>query len=228
MRRFLKRRCSLLFIILMNIIVFVLLLAFKDIFSIIFLMIALFAIYILYTVEKSLFDCYIFSINSSLDTLTLKIKYMESLLPVIKKFNQYEKTLLLSKYKSIYDSIYFFKRNFNLKDKKNYFEKIEYIIYVKKKLDQIYDDSNEFINDVKVKLEKNNKSNYNDYNKRKNNKITNVEWALNLLKLDKNATDEDIKKTYRVLAKKYHPDVNNGKDENFKLLIKAYEILKNR
>ncbi len=48
-----------------------------------------------------------------------------------------------------------------------------------------------------------------------------------VLGLDKNATQEEIKKTYRVLAKKYHPDLNKAAnaEEKFKEVQEAYEIL---
>lgn len=46
-----------------------------------------------------------------------------------------------------------------------------------------------------------------------------------ILQVDKNATPEDIKKSYYSLAKKYHPDVNKGSDDNFKDINLAYEIL---
>ena len=48
-----------------------------------------------------------------------------------------------------------------------------------------------------------------------------------ILQVAKNATPEDIKKSYYTLAKKYHPDVNKGSDENFKEINRAYEILSN-
>ena len=48
-----------------------------------------------------------------------------------------------------------------------------------------------------------------------------------ILNLDKNATPEDIKKSYYTLAKKYHPDVNKGSDSQFKEINHAYEILSN-
>lgn len=49
-----------------------------------------------------------------------------------------------------------------------------------------------------------------------------------ILGIDKNATDADIKKAYRKLAKQYHPDLNPGDKEaeqKFKEVNEAYEIL---
>src|SRR5262249_48707940 len=49
-----------------------------------------------------------------------------------------------------------------------------------------------------------------------------------VLGLEKGASDEDIKKAYRRLAVKYHPDKNPGDksaEENFKELGEAYEVL---
>ena len=51
-----------------------------------------------------------------------------------------------------------------------------------------------------------------------------------ILEVDKNATDADIKKAYRKLARKYHPDLNpNDKDaeRKFKELNEANEVLSN-
>ena len=46
--------------------------------------------------------------------------------------------------------------------------------------------------------------------------------------LERNATAKDIKKAYRKLARKYHPDINKEKtaEENFKKVTEAYEVLK--
>ncbi|MEA3459690.1 MAG: J domain-containing protein, partial [Chloroflexota bacterium] len=48
-----------------------------------------------------------------------------------------------------------------------------------------------------------------------------------LLGVDRNASQKEIKKTYRRLARKYHPDVNKSPDaeERFKGINEAYEIL---
>jgi len=49
-----------------------------------------------------------------------------------------------------------------------------------------------------------------------------------ILGLQKGAADADIKKAYRLLAKKYHPDVNQGdksSEAKFKEINEAYEIL---
>jgi curved DNA-binding protein len=49
-----------------------------------------------------------------------------------------------------------------------------------------------------------------------------------ILGVEKNATDKDIKKAYRKLARKYHPDVNPGDkraEERFKDINEAYEVL---
>lgn len=52
-----------------------------------------------------------------------------------------------------------------------------------------------------------------------------------VLGVDKNAKQEDIKRAYRRLAKKYHPDLNKDNpkeaEEKFKELSEAYEVLSN-
>jgi len=50
-----------------------------------------------------------------------------------------------------------------------------------------------------------------------------------ILSVKKNATDKEIKKSYREKAKKYHPDKNKGDEkaeEKFKEINEAYEVLK--
>ena len=51
-----------------------------------------------------------------------------------------------------------------------------------------------------------------------------------VLGVSKNATDEEIKRAFRVLAKKYHPDVNKepGAAEKFKEIGEAYQVLSDK
>lgn len=46
-----------------------------------------------------------------------------------------------------------------------------------------------------------------------------------VLGVNKNATPDEIKKAYRTLSKKYHPDRNNGDDTKFKEINEAYSVL---
>ena len=48
-----------------------------------------------------------------------------------------------------------------------------------------------------------------------------------VLGLQKGASDDEIKKAYRSLAKKYHPDINKepGAEEKFKEINEAYDTL---
>ena len=50
-----------------------------------------------------------------------------------------------------------------------------------------------------------------------------------ILGVNRNATDDELKASYRVLAKKYHPDRNPGDkpaEESFKEAAEAYEVLR--
>ncbi|HMP50703.1 MAG TPA: DnaJ domain-containing protein, partial [Candidatus Melainabacteria bacterium] len=49
------------------------------------------------------------------------------------------------------------------------------------------------------------------------------------LGVNRTATQKDIKSAYRSLARKYHPDANQGdkaSEEKFKEITEAYEVLK--
>ena len=50
------------------------------------------------------------------------------------------------------------------------------------------------------------------------------------LGVDKNASDDEIKRAFRQLAKKYHPDVNKeeGAAEKFKEIGEAYSVLSDK
>ena len=53
----------------------------------------------------------------------------------------------------------------------------------------------------------------------------------NILEVDKSASERDIKKSYRTLSKKYHPDKNPDNKESedkFKEVAEAYSILSNK
>ena len=54
----------------------------------------------------------------------------------------------------------------------------------------------------------------------------------NVLKVNRGATEEDLKKSYRRLAMKWHPDKNPGENKaeaeaKFKKISEAYEVLTN-
>ena len=46
-----------------------------------------------------------------------------------------------------------------------------------------------------------------------------------ILEVDESAPLDRIKTSYRTLVKKYHPDLNKGKEEQFKEVNEAYQVL---
>nr|WP_299343497.1 TerB family tellurite resistance protein [Allomuricauda sp.] len=63
--------------------------------------------------------------------------------------------------------------------------------------------------------------------------IKSADNAYKILEIDKSATDDEVKKAYRNMAKKYHPDrvvteneaIKKGAEEKFKEVQKAYETI---
>ncbi|WP_420321099.1 TerB family tellurite resistance protein [Flagellimonas sp.] len=63
--------------------------------------------------------------------------------------------------------------------------------------------------------------------------IKSADNAYKILEIEKTASDDDVKKAYRTMAKKYHPDrvvteneaIKKGAEEKFKEVQKAYETI---
>lgn len=63
--------------------------------------------------------------------------------------------------------------------------------------------------------------------------IKSADNSYKILEIEKSATDEEIKKAYRTMAKKYHPDrvnteneaIKKGAEEKFKEVQRAYETI---
>ncbi len=65
------------------------------------------------------------------------------------------------------------------------------------------------------------------YQKKFKVKVMDSKNYYRLLKIDRNATEDDIKKAYRKLAMAFHPDTNSDKDaeDKFKAISEAYGVL---
>jgi DnaJ like chaperone protein len=65
--------------------------------------------------------------------------------------------------------------------------------------------------------------------------IKSADNSYKVLEIEKTATDDEVKKAYRSMAKKYHPDrvnteneaIKKGAEEKFKEVQKAYETIQN-
>ncbi|MEM8999023.1 MAG: TerB family tellurite resistance protein [Bacteroidota bacterium] len=63
--------------------------------------------------------------------------------------------------------------------------------------------------------------------------VKSADTAYKILEIEKTATDDEVKKAYRKMAKKYHPDrvvteneaIKKGAEEKFKEVQKAYETI---
>jgi len=73
----------------------------------------------------------------------------------------------------------------------------------------------------------------NDYESIKAMFVKSANTAYKILEIEKTATDDEAKKAYRTMAKKYHPDkvvteneaIKKGAEEKFKRVQKAYETI---
>lgn len=55
--------------------------------------------------------------------------------------------------------------------------------------------------------------------------LQNLEEYYKILGLQSTATDEELKKAYRKLALKFHPDLQSGNEAQFKKIVEAYEAI---
>lgn len=69
-----------------------------------------------------------------------------------------------------------------------------------------------------------------DYFKKTNILLHNRSYMYEILGVEKDCTNEEIKKAYINLARQYHPEINKdaGAEEMFKSLTNAYEALSNK
>ena len=73
-----------------------------------------------------------------------------------------------------------------------------------------------------------------EYKSARSTYVPSVDWAYELLEIQRSATDEEVKKAYKKMAIKYHPDkveylgedFKKAANEKFQKLNSAYEVIK--
>jgi hypothetical protein len=57
-------------------------------------------------------------------------------------------------------------------------------------------------------------------------KAVEIAWARGVLGVDEKTSQDDIKTSYKAESARWHPDKKDGKEERFKAVQRAYELLK--
>lgn len=149
--------------------------------------------------------CHKTEINNSFSYFYLHLIFVKSEIVSIKKNNKYMLFL---------DDIYLLDLNIR------YVEKL-ILKHNKKNIEEIYQIFSDL--DDKIKYIKKNMKN----TKNTKNTIDIKGEYLKLFNLRENFSRIELRTQYRMLVKKYHPDLNNGDDKIFKKVQEAYSYLNN-
>ena len=84
-------------------------------------------------------------------------------------------------------------------------------------------DSSNFQNSQNFNFNDFNHSNFQDF--RNQPRVDEISKAKEFVGFTQTPTKEELKKRYKELAKKYHPDINDGNDENMKQLNHYRDVL---
>jgi len=57
-------------------------------------------------------------------------------------------------------------------------------------------------------------------------KAVEIAWARGVLGVEEGTSQDDIKTSYKVESARWHPDKKDGKEDRFKAVQRAYELLK--